>query len=157
MSSLEVYRFKWVQMSSFEFLWVPLSSLDYFYLQTKPAHGPKLKTKLQNVFDHIRTLIGPNLFGIFNSYYNVTKLSVRYVLLLLGQTFLVSMWAQCWQSIFLSFPNKKMTFSFCNVRMKKCPTFLQLPSFPVLLQLTDHTIKPRWLSRYFSSKKHIYS
>ena len=41
-------------------------------------------------------------------------------------------WAQCWQSIFLSFPNKKMTFSFCNVRMKKCPTFLcvQLPSLP---------------------------
>ena len=48
-----------------QFPWVPFSSLEYFYLQTKPALGPKLKTKLQNVFDHIRTLIGPNLFGIF--------------------------------------------------------------------------------------------
>ena len=75
-SSIGSNEFRWVplksigsiwtvQMSSDEFLWVPLSSLDYFYLQTKPAHGPKLKTKLQNVFDHIRTLIGPNLFGIF--------------------------------------------------------------------------------------------
>ena len=43
-----------------------MSSLDYVYLQTKPAHGTKLKTELQNAFDHIRTLNGPNLFGIFD-------------------------------------------------------------------------------------------
>ena len=31
-----------------------------------PANGPELKINLQNAFDHIRTLIGPNvLFDIF--------------------------------------------------------------------------------------------